>query len=405
MFKTAVIAAAAASASAAELRRAPVGSIIQGEYIVALHGGSGGEDLGARVQELRERLGGDMTTKHVYASLASHGFSAFSARLSPAGLAVLAGLESVAYLEENQEVHINDCKVQSDPDWGTTRTNIRGNYESSDTTYDYTSGASGSGVDAYIIDTGIYCGNNDFTKLEGTCVCGVDYVDGSCVDGNGHGTHCAGTVAGQTYGVAKEANLIAVRVLNDAGSGSLDDVIAGIEWAVGNMNSSGKPSVANLSLGSSYSSSVNDATTSAVSAGLNMMVAAGNDNANACNYSPASAGSAVTVGATDKKDARASYSNYGKCLDLFGPGSDITSAWIGSPNATNTISGTSMATPQVCGVAAKYLSADPSMTTSEVAAKLVADATANVLTGVNGGFNPNNADNKSPNLMVYGYCT
>lgn len=174
--------------------------------------------------------------------------------------------------------------------------------------------------------------------------------------------------------------------------------------AVSASQASGRPSVANLSLGSSYSQSVNDATESAVSGGLNMMVAAGNDNKNACNYSPASAPSAVTVGATDINDKRASYSNYGKCLDIFGPGSSITSAWIGSPNATNTISGTSMATPQVCGVAAKYLSADPSLTTSQVTSKLISDATKNVLSGVDGGFFPS-TDNKSPNLMVYGYCT
>ncbi|CAM9181217.1 unnamed protein product, partial [Ectocarpus fasciculatus] len=275
---------------------------------------------------------------------------------------------------------------QTDADWGTVRTNIRGDFK--DGPYVYTTNESGKGVDAYIIDTGVYCGNNDFTsKTRGTCTCGIDLIDGSCVDGNGHGTHCAGTVAGQRWGVAKEANLIAVRVLNDKGSGSLDDIVQGINWAVGATEDSGRPSVANLSLGSSYSTSVNDATNSAVSSGLNMLVAAGNDDSNACNYSPASASSAVTVGASDINDNRASYSNYGKCLDIFGPGSSITSAWIGSPNATNTISGTSMATPQVCGVAAKYLSENPSLSTSQVTSKLLNDATKNVLSGVNGGFN------------------
>lgn len=150
---------------------------------------------------------------------------------------------------------------------------------------------------------------------------------------------------------------------------------------------------------------MNDATQSAVSGGLNMIVAAGNDNQNACNYSPASASSAVTVGATDINDSRASYSNYGKCLDIFGPGSSIKSAWIGSPNATNTISGTSMATPQVCGVAAKYLSANPSLTTSQVTSKLISDATKDIVKNEDGGTNPSSPDNQSPDLMVYGYCT
>jgi subtilisin family serine protease len=144
---------------------------------------------------------------------------------------------------------------------------------------------------------------------------------------------------------------------------------------------------------------VNDATNAAVASGLNMIVAAGNSNRDACNYSPASAASAVTVGATDITDTRASYSNYGTCLDIFGPGTDITSAWIGSPNATKTISGTSMATPHVAGVAAKYLSADPSLTTADVTAKLIADATKGVVKNAD-GFN-----SKSPNLIAYGFCT
>ena len=173
---------------------------------------------------------------------------------------------------------------------------------------------------------------------------------------------------------------------------------------VQNAQKTGKPSVANLSLGSSFSQSVNDAVEAAVAGGVNMLVAAGNNNKNACNYSPASAPSAVTVGATEIDDDRASYSNYGKCLDIFGPGTDITSAWIGSPSATKTISGTSMATPHVCGVAAKYLSADPSLTTANVTAKLISDSTKNVVNNADGGLIPS-ADNVSPNRIVYGFCT
>jgi len=172
---------------------------------------------------------------------------------------------------------------------------------------------------------------------------------------------------------------------------------------VGNAQTTGKKSVANLSLGGSYSEVINDATEAAVTSGIFMAVAAGNSNANACNYSPASTASAYTVGASEDDDARASYSNYGSCLDIFGPGSDITSAWIGSPSATNTISGTSMASPHVCGVAAKYWSADSSLTVTSLSSKLTSQATSGVLTGVDGGFFPSD-QNKSPNLMVYGNC-
>lgn len=192
--------------------------------------------------------------------------------------------------------------------------------------------------------------------------------------------------------------------MNDKGSGSTSGIIQGINWMVGNAQTSTRRSVSNMSLGGTFSQSLNDAVAAAIESGIVIAVAAGNDNANACNYSPASVPSAVTVGATDDDDFRASYSNYGSCLDLFGPGTDITSDWIGSPTATNTISGTSMATPHVCGVAAKYLSADSTLTVDEVAAKLVADSTANVLKNVNGGVIPSKK-NTSPNLMVYGYCT
>lgn len=405
MFRTATIAAASASlAMGAPLHRSPVGESIPGQYIVRLAKVNNESDLASQIQQLSAKIGlTHFKPKATFGGLAKFGFGGFSVELTEVGLQALLKMDIVDFVEENKMVEIFDCKEQTTPDWGLTRTNIRGDFVAGP--YDYTTGASGTGVDAYIIDTGIYCQNNDFVnKVTGSCVCGADFVDGSCVDGNGHGTHCAGTVAGITYGVAKEADLIAVRVLNDAGSGTLDGVIQGIDWTVQNAQKTGKPSVANLSLGSSFSQSVNDAVEAAVAGGVNMLVAAGNNNKNACNYSPASAPSAVTVGATEIDDDRASYSNYGKCLDIFGPGTDITSAWIGSPSATKTISGTSMATPHVCGVAAKYLSADPSLTTANVTAKLISDSTKNVVNNADGGLIPS-ADNVSPNRIVYGFCT
>lgn len=170
----------------------------------------------------------------------------------------------------------------------------------------------------------------------------------------GHGTHCAGTIGGSTYGVAKKASLIAVKVLDASGSGTNSGVISGIQWASSDASSKGisKKAVASMSLGGSKSTAVNSAVASAVGTGMTFVVAAGNDNANAANYSPASEASAITVGATTSANARASYSNYGSVLDIFAPGSSILSSWIGSTTATNTISGTSMATPHVAGAAA-----------------------------------------------------
>jgi len=214
-------------------------------------------------------------------------------------------------------------------------------------------------------------------------------------DGNGHGTHCAGTVAGITYGVAKEANLIAVKVLSDSGSGSTSGVIDGINWAAADATAKNKPAVANLSLGGGFSQANNDAVTGLVNAGVTTAVAAGNDNADACNYSPASTPAAITVAASDKNNARATYSNYGTCVDIYGPGSSITSAWIGSPSAINTISGTSMASPHIAGAAAKALSQNNALTPAQVTTQIINNAVPDQVTGNKVG---------TPNLMVHSNC-
>lgn len=237
----------------------------------------------------------------------------------------------------------------------------------------------GEGVDAYVIDTGT---NYDHVDFEGRAHWGKTIPRGDIdEDKNGHGTHCSGTIAGKKYGVAKKANVYAVKVLGSNGSGTMADVIKGVEWARDNHLSQVKAakdgkrkgfkgSVANMSLGGGKVRLLDLAVDAAVDSGIHFAVAAGNDNADACNYSPAAAGKAVTVGASALDDSRAYFSNYGKCVDIFGPGLSIQSTWIGSKYAINTISGTSMASPHICGLLAYYLSLQPA-TDSEFAAPTI----------------------------------
>ena len=249
------------------------------------------------------------------------------------------------------------------------------------TTYTYTS--TGAGVTAYIIDTGIRFGHNDFG---GRAVTGFDAVDGGAADDcNGHGTHVAGTVGGTVYGVAKAVNLVAVRVLGCGGSGTWSGVIAGIDWVARN-HTAGAPAVANLSLGGGANSSVDAAVRNMIADGVATAVAAGNGNQggkaqDACKYSPARVAEAMTIGATDRSDGKARWSNYGNCVDWFAPGVGITSSWYTSNTATNTISGTSMATPHTAGVAALYLAGNPSASPQTVRSTLYAATTKGKVTG------------------------
>ncbi len=223
---------------------------------------------------------------------------------------------------------------------------------------------------------------------------GYDAIDGGTADDcNGHGSHVAGTVGGTTYGVAKQVTLHPVRVLNCAGSGSNSQVISGVDWVTNNRQN---PAVANMSLGGSASTALDNAVSNSINSGVTYAIAGGNDNRNACNYSPARVTAAITVGATTSTDARASYSNYGSCLDLFAPGSSITSAWYTSNTATSTISGTSMATPHVAGVAALYLQSNPSASTSAVRDAIVNGSTSGVVTSAGTG---------SPNRLLYSLLT
>jgi subtilisin family serine protease len=256
--------------------------------------------------------------------------------------------------------------------------------------YSYT--ATASNVTAYIIDTGILYSHTDFG---GRAVPGFDAVTsgGGAVDCNGHGTHVSGTVGGTTYGVAKSVKLVGVRVLGCNGSGSTAGVVAGIDWVTGN-HQSGTPAVANMSLGGGADAALDAAVNRAIADGVTFGVAAGNDgsslndllgSSNACNSSPARVPAALTVAATDSSDSRASYSNRGSCVDLWAPGTSIKSDWFSSPTATNTISGTSMATPHVVGVAALYLSGHPTAAPAAVASALNGGATPGVVKNAGSG--------------------
>jgi len=244
--------------------------------------------------------------------------------------------------------------------------------------------SAGEGVTVYVIDTGIYVQHNEF---EGRAEWGWA-MDNIQTDGNGHGTHVAGSVGGRLYGVAKKTTLVAVKVLGAGGSGSWADVIAGINWVTNNAR---KPAVANMSLGGGNTPAVVQAVENSIASGITYAIAAGNSNADACNFSPANAPSCISVGATTSSDFRASYSNWGRCVKINAPGTTITAAWIGNPNAINTISGTSMASPHVAGAAALVLAKNPIYSPAQVLQVLAAAATRDVLNDIR----------TSPNLLLY----
>ena len=252
----------------------------------------------------------------------------------------------------------------------------------------YTYSATGTGVRAYVVDTGILAAHADFGSRASGGYTAIADGNGT-TDCNGHGSHVAGTIGGATWGIAKGVSLVPVRVLDCAGSGSTSGVIAGLDWVVANAI---RPAVVNMSLGGGASSSLDSAVANTVASGIAVVVAAGNSNADACNSSPAREPSAITVGATTSSDARASYSNYGTCLDLFAPGSAITSAWYTSTVATNTISGTSMASPHVAGLAAVILQSTPGATPLQVDQAIKAAATGGKVTSAGAG---------SPNVLIY----
>lgn len=374
------VASAASSVSSApegSIRYASSPTAVSGSYLVVLKDKSlAGSGVRGSAGALTGRFGGSVGQSW---SSAIKGFhltgTATQARR-------IAADPRVAYVEQDQVISLD--ATQSNPPWGLDRIDQRNRPLSASYTYNGT----GSGITVYIIDTGLRFSHNQFG---GRAVSGFDAVDGGSADDcNGHGTHVGGTVGGSTYGVAKSARLVAVRVLNCSGSGSTSGVVSGINWVTSNHTSG--PAAANMSLGGGASTSIDTAVNNSINDGVTYAVAAGNETTNACSRSPARVPAAITVGATSNTDAKPSWSNYGSCLDVFAPGVSVLSSYYTSNTASATLSGTSMASPHVAGVAALVLGANPSFSPAQVRSWIVNNATANVVTSAGSG---------SPNLLLF----
>ena len=312
-----------------------------------------------------------------------HAIKGFAATLPAAAVEALRNNPNVAYIEQDGIVSIVD--TQNNPTWGLDRIDQRNLPLSNSYTFNQT----GAGVDAYILDTGIRYTHVDFG---GRAVLGFDAITpgGTAADDNGHGTHVSGTVGGTTWGVAKGVRLISVKVLNSAGSGTFAQVIAGVDYVTGDHTTT--PAVANMSLSGGATVSLDDAVRASIADGVVYCVAAGNNATDASTRSPAGVVEAVTVGATSITDGWASFSNFGPVVDILAPGVNVTSSWFTSDVATNTISGTSMATPHTAGVAALFLQVNPGASPAAVSSALTSNATSGAITGVPAG---------TANLLLY----
>jgi aqualysin 1 len=374
---SAATAGPSAKRDVAPLLKADDASAIPDRYIVVMKNGTERRFVTSASESVKS-MGGSVTATY------RHALRGFAAQMSPAAVAEVRANPDVAYVEADTKVSLTT--TQTNATWGIDRIDQRSLPLS--TTYNYTS--TGSGVTAYIIDTGVLNSHNEFGGRASSGFTAINDGRGT-TDCNGHGTHVAGTVGGTTYGVAKQVSIVAVRVLDCGGSGSNSGVIAGIDWVTSN-HAAGAPAVANMSLGGGASAALDAALNNSINDGVSHVVAAGNSNTTACNTSPARVANALTVGATTSSDARSSFSNYGTCLDLFAPGSSITSAWYTSNSATNTISGTSMASPHVAGAVARYLQNNRSASPATVSAAINGNATPNVV---------GNAGSGSPNRLLY----
>ncbi|TAQ86894.1 hypothetical protein B7494_g4801 [Chlorociboria aeruginascens] len=356
-----------------KLRNADATDVIENSYIVIYNTDVTAEKMANHLASVSSIISKrDSTLAGVGATYEIDDFKGFQVEADEAAIAEIIASPDVAYVEKDIRMYASALISHRTP---------------GGSSYIYDTSA-GSGVTVYVVDTGIYTAHSQFG---GRATFGANYISGSPnTDENGHGTHCSGTIAGSTYGVAKAAKLVAVKVLDADGSGTNSGVMSGINY-VANNAVSGK-SVLSMSLGGSFSSALNSAVASAVSRGVVVAVAAGNDGANAANYSPASESSALTIGAVDNKDTRPSFSNFGSLVDVFAPGVDVLSSWIGGTTATNTISGTSMATPHVAGLAAYLIALEGLSTPAAVASRITALATTGKISNPGSG---------SPNRVLY----
>jgi subtilisin family serine protease len=367
--RTSVLGATVVALVASVFVIAPVNAAERATYIVV----TGSQAQTSAAAKRAEGLGGQVTFS--YSSV----ISGFSVELPAAAAAALAKSQGVRWMEADGPVSVFD--TQAGATWGLDRIDQR--TQSLDGVYSY--GETGANVVAYVVDTGVMAGHNEFGGRVADGFTSINDGLGT-EDAHGHGTHVAGTIAGATYGVAKAATVVPVRVLDATGRGSWSGIIAGLDW-IAATHVDGTQAVANMSLGGGGNLAVDEAVRNLISTGVTVVVAAGNSNADASLYSPARVTEAITVGASTSADERASYSNYGTVVDLFAPGSSVTSAWIGSATDTATASGTSMAAPHVAGAVVLALALNPGMSPAQVAEALTANATTNVLTNLAGSAN------------------
>jgi subtilisin family serine protease len=353
---------------------------IDNAYVVVFKDSVSTQSIDSQVQSSTAKYGGQ--AKYTYKAA----LRGYSATMTAQQARRVAADPAVAYVQQDRAVHIMDVQPNP-PSWGLDRSDQR------DLPLDnsYTHNRAGQpAVTAYVIDTGI---RTTHTTFEGRAVWGTNTTgDGNNTDCNGHGTHVAGTIGGEAYGLAKDVRLVAVKVLNCAGSGSFAGVAQGIDFVTA-QHAAGTPAVANMSLGAQGSDAATEnAVRNSINDGVTYAIASGNSNANACNFTPARVAEAITVNASTITDARASFSNFGTCTDIFAPGQSIVSSWNTNDTATNNISGTSMATPHVAGAAALVLAANPGMSPAQVATTLINSSTPNKIT---------NAGTGSPNRLLF----